>query len=153
MFTNIGSKIKTLAKILAWIGIIVSIIIGIRYVILGIENLQSEFVVLGFLCTLIGSLLSWISSFCLYGFGQLVENSDKLIATLVPCKKDSPDNETLTDMNDEEIEIIVKKYAGLNWADNIKKLSNEELQERINSMDWQDEYKILCKKELESRKI
>ena len=27
----------------------------------------------------VGSFLSWIGSFLLYGFGQLIENSDKLV--------------------------------------------------------------------------
>ncbi len=72
MFENIGGKIKTLAKVLMWIGII-------GFVIYGIVMISEEQVLLGFLIIAIGGLSSWVSSFVLYGFGQLVENSDKLV--------------------------------------------------------------------------
>ena len=36
-------------------------------------------VVVGILTILLGVLISWIGSFVLYGFGQLVDNSDKLV--------------------------------------------------------------------------
>lgn len=68
MFENIGAKIKTLAIVITTISIIVSIIWGIsviRYSFLS-----------GLLVIILGSLLSWVGSFILYGFGQLVENSD-----------------------------------------------------------------------------
>ena len=71
MFNNIGGKIKTLAKVICWIGIISCIITGI--VLMAIND---DFVLIGILTAVVGSLLSWISSFVLYGFGQLVENSD-----------------------------------------------------------------------------
>ena len=73
MFNNIGGKIKSLAKVVCWIGIIASIIGGI---VLFMEDDDMFFI-----CVLIaggGALISWVSSFVLYGFGQLVENSDIL---------------------------------------------------------------------------
>ena len=42
----------------------------------------------GFLVMIFGSLASWVSSFFIYGFGQLVENSDKTVALLKKQKKD-----------------------------------------------------------------
>ena len=71
MFDNIGGKIKTLAKVVCWIGIIACIITGI--VLMATDE---ELVLAGILTAAGGSLLSWVSSFVLYGFGQLVENSD-----------------------------------------------------------------------------
>lgn len=73
MFDNIGEKIKTVAKANCWIGIIAYAIIGI---ILLAEN-NNELI--GFSILILGPLFSWISSFITYGFGQLVENSDKLL--------------------------------------------------------------------------
>lgn len=73
MFDNIGEKIKTVAKVNCWIGIIAYAIIGI---ILLAEN-NNELI--GFSILILGPLFSWISSFITYGFGQLVENSDKLL--------------------------------------------------------------------------
>ena len=91
MFNNIGKKIKTLAKVLCWIGIILSVITGIaimagggNYSYLSMNGMQISVdsgaaVVVGILTILLGVLISWIGSFVLYGFGQLVDNSDKLV--------------------------------------------------------------------------
>lgn len=71
MFDNIGGKIKGFAKIIAWLGIILSVIFGL----LSIEEG-------GIMIMIIGSVSSWLGSLVLYGFGQLVENSDKLVDAL-----------------------------------------------------------------------
>lgn len=70
MFDNIGSKIKKLAELLCWIGMLLSIIGGV-ILMYAVDSL----VPVGTAIVFIGSLLSWISSFVLYGFGELVENS------------------------------------------------------------------------------
>ena len=89
MFNNIGRKIKTLAKVLCWLGIIASVISGIAMVLTGVA-FNSASVVRGYSATVDAELggaaavvggivmmvVSWIGSFCMYGFGQLVENSD-----------------------------------------------------------------------------
>ena len=75
MFENIGEKIKMSAKVLCWVGIIVSVVYGIVYMV------STEFwdfgIIYFFISVLImvvGSLLSWVSSLGLYGFGELVDN-------------------------------------------------------------------------------
>lgn len=73
MFDNIGGKIKALAKVLCWIDIVASIIVGIVLVI-------EDFTFAGILMLTLGPLFSWIGSFVLYGFGQLIENSDAAVA-------------------------------------------------------------------------
>ena len=83
MFSNIGSKIKVLAVVITCIGIVASIIIGIV-----LMTTDEELIVPGILVMIAGSLLSWLSSFFMYGFGQLVENSDKTVALLEKQKKD-----------------------------------------------------------------
>lgn len=70
MFDNIGSKIKKLAELLCWIGMLLSIIGGV-ILMYAVDSL----VPVGTAIVFIGPLLSWISSFVLYGFGELVENS------------------------------------------------------------------------------
>ena len=62
MFDNIGAKIKKLAEIITIGGIIVSVLIG---------TMSGDF--RGIVIALLGSLGSWISSFVLYGFGELIE--------------------------------------------------------------------------------
>lgn len=69
MFKNIGDKIKTLAEVICILGIISSFVIGC---ILMAINL--DFFLKGILTIVLGSLASWIGSFVLYGFGQLVDD-------------------------------------------------------------------------------
>lgn len=87
MFNNIGGKIKGLAVTICIIGIVASVLSGIG-VIAGTsvfdfdEELTAGGVLAGVFVMAIGSLLSWIGSFMLYGFGQLVQNSDRISASL-----------------------------------------------------------------------
>ena len=75
MFNNIGDKLKTGAQVFAWLGIIASAFFGL---IVMFDNGDTP--VLGFLIIVFGSLGSWLSSLGMYGFGQLIENTDKLVA-------------------------------------------------------------------------
>lgn len=74
MFSNIGSKIKILAQVMTWLGIIASVIGGL--VLMAIDE---DLIPAGLITALLGPLISWLSSFVLYGFGQLIENTDKLV--------------------------------------------------------------------------
>lgn len=73
MFGNIGGKIKTTAKILCILGIIISLVNGI--LIISRSTSYNSTVVLGLVSIIVGSLLSWISSFFLYGWGELIEKT------------------------------------------------------------------------------
>lgn len=77
MFSNIGGKIKKLAQVTCWLGIAVSVIIGI--VLFCLNGSHMPTLVLGFVVLFGGSLFSWIGSFLAYGLGQLIENTDKLV--------------------------------------------------------------------------
>lgn len=67
MFTNIGGKIKTLTGVVCWIGIVASVLLGVA----GLFNGE----VLAGLAMIVGGVLaSWVGSFILYAFGELVEN-------------------------------------------------------------------------------
>ena len=70
MFDNIGGKIKTLASVITWLGIVGSVIIGII-----LMATAEELIFAGIIIAIVGSISSWIGSFLLYGFGELVENS------------------------------------------------------------------------------
>lgn len=78
MFTNIGSKIMALAVVLCWFGILASVVLGI--VVLA----KTELILVGILLMLIGPLLSWIGSFLLYGFGQLIDDADRIVDAIEP---------------------------------------------------------------------
>lgn len=79
MFDNIGQKIMTLAKVFCWIGIIISVLCGL--VIMFAARYGSGFIP-GVFTAAIGSLASWISSLALYGFGQLIDNTDSIVYQL-----------------------------------------------------------------------
>lgn len=82
MFANVGGKIKAVAQVVTWIGIIGSVIGGIALI-------STNFIA-GLLTAGVGSLLSWVSALALYGFGELVENSD--ISTNLAVKADRQKN-------------------------------------------------------------
>lgn len=72
MFDNIGNKIKSLAKVMCWICILASVIAA--FVVIAATGETG--LIPGIAIAVIGSLLSWVGSFVLYGFGEMVENSD-----------------------------------------------------------------------------
>lgn len=71
MFRDIGVKIKILAVILTWLGIMGSVGGGIVL-------MMSDQLVIGILVALIGSLAAWLGSFLLYGFGELIANTTEI---------------------------------------------------------------------------
>ena len=88
MFDNIGGKIKTLAQTVCWVGIILSLFAGIAMMAEGMTMEYEYWVPAGFLLAIIGSFLSWVSTFVLYGLGQLIENTDRLVQN---SEKSGPD--------------------------------------------------------------
>lgn len=79
MFDHIGRKIQILAIVLCALGITASVVTGIVY-ISAIDSPDARRVWAGILFMFLGSLLSWVSTFVLYGFGHLIENSDILVS-------------------------------------------------------------------------
>ena len=67
MFDNIGGKIKTLALVICAAGAIASVICGLA--------MFDDSFLLGLLIIVAGCLGSWTGSFCLYGFGELIEET------------------------------------------------------------------------------
>ena len=71
MFLDIGGKIKSLAKISAWVGCIVGVVLTIVFAV-------EEMAVWVILLPLIYGIGSFASAWPLYGFGQLVEDVSAL---------------------------------------------------------------------------
>ena len=82
MFDNIGAKLKICAQIVCWAGIVLSVVSGVVLIASGNDSM----VFTGILTMVVGSLGSWIGSLCVYGFGELVENSD--IRTNIAAKQE-----------------------------------------------------------------
>ena len=80
MFENIGRKIKRLAEIVCWVGIILFCILGlILCIALGNEYVMGAIgVFIGLIVAIVGSLLSWIGSFFTYGFGEIIDNLQQI---------------------------------------------------------------------------
>ena len=72
MFSNIGSKIKAVARVFCWVDIVLSLIVGI--VMFALSNLGG----IGFVIIIVGCLGSWIGSFFTYGFGELIEKTTEI---------------------------------------------------------------------------
>lgn len=75
MFENIGGKIKALAKVICWIGIIASIIGAIAIWAAGDRWNPTFFP--GLLILVAGCLGSWLGSFFTYGLGELIESTQQ----------------------------------------------------------------------------
>lgn len=84
MFYNIGQKIKALAVVITWIGIVLSVIAG--FVVSSTGDWQ-----MGIIIVIAGGLGSWLMSFLLYGFGQLIYNTDILVCHF--CAEDGEEEE------------------------------------------------------------
>ncbi len=75
MFDNIGSKIKNLTKICCWILIVIGVIGGLVLLIMGADWGDTLMIVLGLAAMILLPFFAWVGSFLLYGFGELIENS------------------------------------------------------------------------------
>ena len=79
MFNNIGKKLKYLAEIICGLGIGISILVVVGMFIAGIANGDISLVFRGVFTSILIFLGSWAGNLTIYGFGQLIENSDKLV--------------------------------------------------------------------------
>ncbi len=74
MFDNVGRQIKSFAKVLFYLGVVGSFIGGLVLLAMGSEAWEGgTFIIAGLLLIVVGTLVSWISSLLLYGFGELIE--------------------------------------------------------------------------------
>lgn len=77
MYENVGAKIKGLASGIAGLGIVFSIIIGF---VLCILNRYTIF--LGLIIAVVGSVISWLGSLFMAGFGELIHQTTEINAFL-----------------------------------------------------------------------
>lgn len=106
MFKNIGEKIKTLAIVCTVCGCLLSVIGAI-------VSWYFEIVWAGFLILIGGCLFSWISTFVLYGFGELISQMTKAAKSiqnmqmLSICQNtDAPDDVKKDVIEDIQNEVI-----------------------------------------------
>ena len=67
MFDYVGAKMMALAKVCAWVGICSSILCALVV-------MDEGELLMGVIIVVLGSLISWVSSLVLSGFGQLIDD-------------------------------------------------------------------------------
>lgn len=76
VFNDIGGKMKFFAKITTWIGIVFSVFVGLVLCAIGIDERDGGSLIWGGIALMFfGSAASFVGSWFLYGFGELIENS------------------------------------------------------------------------------
>lgn len=80
MYHNVGGKIKTLAKIVFWLGTIACVIIGVAMIVQATQYryTNEELLIGGIAIIIVGILSSWLSTLFTYAFGQLVEDNESM---------------------------------------------------------------------------
>lgn len=125
MFDNIGSKIKSLAKIVCWAGIIITVIAGIVLLASG-GDVSSP---IGLVLVIAGPISSWIGSFFVYGFGELIEKTSEIAENTKP-KGATPisSQEVAEGVENEDKKALLKKWReqGL--------ITEEEYQQKMNRL-------------------
>ena len=121
MYENIGGKIKGLAIVVFAIMAILSLVAG------GFMLFRDNGgFLIGILTAGIGILLSWIGTFFLYGFGQLIENTDILVYQAKNTSKNIEKISTNNDQKDvskEKVEESIKnsKQSAPNTSATVKR--------------------------------
>ena len=100
MFDRIGSKIKGLASVITWLGIIASCAFGFVLMSNGDEMIFLSIAVMA-----VGSFVSWISSFLLYGFGELIEKACIIEERLSL----HPQMQSTQDVHNSELDELLRK--------------------------------------------
>ena len=95
MFKNVGRKIKVLAKIFFWIGVVCSVLMGLGIAFGGnlvlslIASSNTGFtqnvsltgpasIITGAVVLIVGFLAAWLESLFVYGFGELIDNTSRI---------------------------------------------------------------------------
>ena len=86
MFKNVGKKIQIVAKVACYIGIIVTVLLGIFCFVIGTASTNDtekmQLFISGGLLIVCGPLLNWLSSLTMVGFGKLIEDQEETRNTL-----------------------------------------------------------------------
>ena len=70
MYDNIGGKIKGLAKVIFFVEAIAAVITGFVFM-----AAHDYLIPVGLLVMILGPIVSWVSSWLLYGFGELIDKT------------------------------------------------------------------------------
>ena len=127
MFNNIGSKIKTLAKVLFWGEIFLSLIIAVGffiiYLVLSLRNTEDvRMLIAGIVYLIAGPIFALINGLLLYGFGELIEKTVSIERNI--CK-----NQKL----DSQEQVSSDRMTKLNSLRAQNLITEEEYQQALHS--------------------
>ena len=97
MFDNAGGKIKSIVRTMFFIEAVAAVISGIA--LMGTDD---DLILPGLLVMVVGPFAVWVVSLFLYGFGQLVENSDAIAAEY--NRKNEKHEKTIAKTNEKKQE-------------------------------------------------
>ena len=117
MYDNIGKKIKGLAMTIFIIEAIAAVIAGIFYIA------ANEYMLLGLLTMAGGFLVAWISSWFLYGFGELIDKVCDIARNMHKVENTSKDyTTTFTEYRPQTTEYVQTiEYAQTNIEKDVNK--------------------------------
>ena len=88
MFDNVGSKLKKMAKVFCWIGIIAFVLLGFITIFAAEKQYDpGNLRITGFCYLFIGPICSWLSSLGIYALGQIAEDVEATKFALEADKK------------------------------------------------------------------
>ena len=123
MYDNVGRSIKTLAKVIAFLGVAMCVI-GAIIIMAPAGNINSfsnelanSLVISGLLIGVLGSLLCIILSFFMYGFGQIIESTQNIEKKVVFEKTiEEIKREEYPELSDDTYNSIVNSN-GIKYCD------------------------------------
>ena len=79
MFKNIGKKIKTLSKVLFWVGLVlVALMLLVPFLSAETANTSPAAILVAMIPSLIIIFIGlWLSALLMYGFGELIEKTQQ----------------------------------------------------------------------------
>lgn len=104
MYENIGKKFMLLAKVVFYIGTAICIILGLYFLFKG-----SDFVLTGLLLMIVGPIITWVATWGLYAFGQLVDDVEKIRSQGKKVAVVSSERSTIMKKKDENTEIELEE--------------------------------------------
>ena len=124
MFNNISKKIKILSYVCTIVGILCSFIFG--FVLLKSKNYM------GIAVIILGSFVSWVASFTLYGFGQLIENTDVIANRRSTTTADANEDAIPRDRKAEK--MLADRITVITTLRDDALISEEEYQSKMESL-------------------
>lgn len=124
VFNNISKKIKILSYVCTIVGILCSFIFG--FVLLKSKNYM------GIAVIILGSFISWVASFTLYGFGQLIENTDIIANRRSTTTADT--NEDVVPRDRKAEKMLADRITVITTLKDDGLISEEEYQSKMESL-------------------